>query len=135
MNHARPGLNNEYPFVFLQPTYKSVQTIVVQPDAPAPYASPIYRTPDDLSHAFVPNIDAWIDVLKTEDKLAIVCYMRPYMHRERLIDRWTYYNQVPTAPKKKKLFERLMSSYPFWYQSLFYKLEKNNIDYIVIKSY
>lgn len=131
----RLDLDSEYPFVFVQPTYKSVQTIVVQPDAPAPYASPIYRTPDDLSHAFVPNIDAWIDVLKTEDKLAIVCYMKPYMHRERLIDRWTYYNQVPTAPKKKKLFERLMSSYPFWYQSLFYKLERNNIDYIVIKSY
>ena len=96
--------SKEFPIIYIAPDYKSVDRNLI----------PTYK----------PNVDAWIDVLKDTDATAIVCYIKPHIHKERLLNR--------IENKKNTSTEQQLSNYPFSYQNLFYKLDENNIKYLVV---
>ena len=89
---------------------------------PIAYIAPNYKSVD----GFKPNIDAWVKILKEVDACAIVCYVRPHVHRERLINR--------LKNKGTPHFNQHTDNYPFSYQSLLYKFEQNDIKCCVINT-
>lgn len=96
------GPTKQFPYIYIAPNYKS-------------------------SVNFKPNIDEWINALKDENTCAIICYIKPHIHRERIL------NRIENKPVKDK--RQHLDNYPFSYQNLFYKLEKNNIKYHVLRTY
>jgi len=93
------SFSEEFPIIYIAPNYKSIEG---------------YR----------PNIDEWIEGLKKTRAPAIICYIKPYTHKKRLLNR--------IENKKVNSARQHLDNYPFSYQNLFYKLEKNGIKYFVI---
>ena len=94
----------EFPFIYIAPDFKSED--------------------ENLNVYEKPNIDSWINALKNNNSPAVVCYVKPYEHKRRLYNRF--------INKKINTSDHYLTKYPFSYQHLFYKLDKNNIDYYVI---
>lgn len=85
----------------------------------------VYLAPNhDSDNGYVPNIDSWVSVLKETDATGVICYIRPSIHRMRL------YNRIEN--KKGTSENQHSDNYLFSYQNLFYKLDSENIKYIVI---
>tara|TARA_R100000808_G_C2155395_1_gene167787 strand:+ start:13232 stop:14374 length:1143 start_codon:yes stop_codon:yes gene_type:complete len=91
-------------------------------DYPVIYIAPNYKS---LS-GFKPNINEWVRILRDKDATAIICYVKPYIHRERLLNR--------VKNKRGNSINQHLDNYPFSYQNLFYALEQENINYCVIDS-
>ena len=89
---------------------------------PIVYVAPNYKSTD----GYKPNIDEWISILKEKRAAAIICYIKPYTHRKRLLNR--------IGNKQTNSTKQHMDNYPFSYQSLFYKLDQNKIKYFVINT-
>lgn len=92
---------DKYPIVYIAPNYRSLQ-------------------------GYIPNVDAWVDTLRTTSATAIVCYVKPFVHRQRIENRMIH--------KPTKNTRQYTDNYPFSYQNLFYKLEQNNIEYCIINT-
>jgi len=89
---------------------------------PIAYIAPNYNSIE----GYKPNIDAWIELIKESCASAIVCYIKPHTHRLRLKNR--IMNKGTPHPNQHT------DNYPFSYQNLFYKLDKQNIEYCVINT-
>ncbi len=87
----------------------------------------VYLAPNHGSDDYTPNIDKWISEIKNAMyPNVIICYIRPYTHRTRL---WNRIENKKGTPENQH-----SANYPFSYQNLFYKLDLENINYIIINS-
>lgn len=94
-------------------------------DFPFIYIGPDFKNENENLNVYdKPEIDSWINALKNNNAAAIVCYVKPYEHKRRLFNRF--------INKKIATSDHYLTKYPFSYQNLFYKLDKNNIKYYVI---
>ncbi len=91
--------SSAFPFVYIAPNFSSLK-------------------------GFVPNVSAWIALLKKVGATAIVCYVPPGVHKQRIDHRVIH--------KPSPLIEQHLDNLSFSYQALFHQLATHNIPYLTI---